>query len=313
MEVDHEAALAELQQAETAGEEGQEQAQEEDNTEYYELPYNGETYKFPMNHEIPIYHNGQTQNVPFSKVINSYRNSAHLEQKQKELKDQLNQIKPEYDEFQNYKDKLYALQKWSEENPNDFDRLYQLYENKDQHLLANQGSEQAGLPPDHPLIKQVSTLSQSLNEMQEKLSKYEQMEQEQVEQSQVAEVEKEIEDFSKEFSGVSLDEADPEGITLREQILKFGAENGYPTFRSAAMDYRYPDGTPLLSRLLDTAKHEGRNETVKAVKRDNESGILKRSSTPSQGQGTAFDVRKLDNETRDELALEELSKAWGGA
>lgn len=312
-EVDTQAALAELQGAGEEESQATEPQQAETEVEYYDLPYNGQTIKLPLNHEIPLYHNGATQNIPLSKLFNGYRNSAHLEAKQKEFKEKITTMEPEYEEFQKYKDKLYGLQKWSEENPNDFQALWDLYENRQAHLLSGQANPETAptqLPPDHPLIKQVAELSEKFKSTEEKLSQYEQREQEALDQAQVDEVHQEIEEFSKEFPGVKLDELDPEGISLKSRIIQFGAENSYPNFRAAALSFQYADGTSLLNRLVETVKSEGRNEAVKAVKQDNANGILSRSSTPA-GQGKTVDVRRLSDDDRRDLALEEFSGLLG--
>lgn len=313
MEIDTQAALAELQGEGTEEVQQTEAPQQaETEVEYYDLPYNGQTIKLPLNHEIPLFHNGATQNVPFGKLLNGYRNAAHLEAKQKEFKEKLSQMEPAYEEYNKYKDSLLALQKWSQEKPDEFEAIWDMYQNRQQHLLSGGQPSQEGiaqLPPDHPIVRKLAEVTEKLNQYDERFAQQERLAAEQEEQEIVGQIEQEIASFKEEFKHIDLDSADMEGISLRGRIMQFGAEKGYPDFRSAALSYKFPDGTPLLARLMDTAKTQGRNEAVKAVKQDNMNGILSRSRTPNQGQGTGLDVKRLDDSTRYDLALEELTRS----
>lgn len=301
-------ALAEFQGATQGEQDGtQETEGQEEAVEYFELPYNGNNIRLPMNHEIPIPNEGGIQNVQLSTLLNKYRLASHLENKQKEWKEKMTTFEQEQAEFGNWKElhnKYGAIQKWSEEEPDQWQALWDLYQNKDIHLAGDQQN--------NALLQEINNLRNELGGLKEFQQSVMSEREEAEVNSQVDSVNSEIASFKEEFSHINLDETDLDGISLRGNILKFGAEGNYPNFRAAALDYKFPDGTPLLTKLIDTVKREGRNEAVKAVKQDNRNGILSRSSTPNLGQGQNVDVRRLSSDDRDDMALNELLKSWNG-
>ena len=305
--MDEQAALAELTQATEPQAETVTPEQAQAIQEYYELPYNNTKLQLPLDHPFPMKHNGAIQNVPLSKMMNVYRQSEHMESKQKKFKEEMQGFQQKAQQFGEW-EQLYPKYKefddWASKNPQEWERLYSFYQNKDAYL--GQG-EKLEIGPDHPVMKQFSTLSSTIQELQGKLSKYENFMQEDELNKARTEVNGEIDTFKKEFSQIDLDEQDLDGVSLRGQILKFAEDHQYPTFRAAALDYKYSDGTPLLSKLLDTAQREGRNAAVKTVKQDTKNGVVARSSTPF-GQSNNVDPRRMKTSDRDELALAELTQ-----
>lgn len=286
--------------------EGQEAPQQEE-VPMFEIPYQDQVYKIPLNHEIPIKHNGQIVKAPFEKVLNAFRKRSFLDDETKAFKTQkeeFDQQRSQYENFEELNKKYGEIQKWSEENPDQWQSLWDLYQKRDTALLGTQtegGNEGAISPQVQQLLEnmqdQIRTLSQ---EREERLK----MEQERAIDEDVKNVESEIANFKETYGkkyGINLEEADESGITLQSRILQFGIDKGYQDFETAATMY-------LRDTLLDTAQQVARNEAVKNIQQDRKSGILGRSDTPGSSAETNIDPTKLSDEKREQMALAELNK-----
>lgn len=312
----YDAAVSELQgsqdtpeevQGETAVQQEAPQTQEE----MLEFLLGEQKFNVPLSYQIPIKHNGELRDVPLGSVINSWRQNSQLQQKQAEYKQQLGTYESKLSALGDNYEKVIEFQKWSEENPQQWEKLYSMWNEKEKYTLASDNnSSDNGLTPDHPLLGHVSELTQKFRQMEEKLGRYEQMEQETENQKVVSEVNEEMEKFGKEFPHIDLTQTDEDGVSLRGQILKFGADNGYPTFRSAAIDYQYPDGSSLLDKLKESALSQGRNDAVKTIKQDKKNGVLERSNVPSFGQNRSIDPARLSDDERFDAALRELTSSF---
>lgn len=316
----YDAAVSELQAGsqETPEEVQGETAVQEEETpqtqeEMLEFLLGENKFNVPLSYQIPIKHNGEVRDVPLGSVINSWRQNSQLQTKQAEYKQQLGDYESKFNALGENYDKILEFQKWSESNPEQWERLWTALNEKEKYTLAS-GNESSdnGLSPDHPLLGHVSELTQKLQSMEDKLGHYEKLEQEAENQQIVAQVNEEIDAFGKEFPHIDLTQIDDEGISLKGQILKFGADNGYPTFRSAAIDYKYQDGSTLLEKLKESALSQGRNDAVKTIKQDKKNGILERSAVPSFGQDKKVDLSRLSEEDRIDAALAELKGSFQG-
>lgn len=314
MEVDTQAALAELNQEESP--ESTEQAPGAETpapADFIEIPYNDQTLKLPLSLEMPVKHNGQIVNTPLDKLFNTYRQASNFEDKAlelRQLREKIDTDRGDLEQYNQLKGKYEAIQNWSEQNPDQWNKLWDLFQSKDQYLLADQGQE-AGLTPDHPIIKEISTLKNELNDLREFKSSFEMQQEEAQTQSDIEEVKQEIEEFRKEYQNINLDEKDLDGLSLQARIIKHGIDGNYPDFNSAALTYKFPDGTNLRAKLLENAQMRGRTEAVKAVKQDKADGVIARSSTPFEGQGSQADPRNLSEDDRRDMALNELSSLLG--
>lgn len=304
-EVDTEAALSELSGNLTEETPTNNLGEPDNEVTYYELPYEGQNLKLPMTHPFSIKHNGTLQDVPLEKLFNAFRQTDHLQSKMAEYKKQqeeMEQLRGKYKDYEERFDQYSDFDRWAQQNPQEWEKLHNLYQNKDANLLAD---PEGGLGADHPLVQKLADVTSTLSEVQNRLNKYEERDQE-IEQKETEElVKQEIKEFGDEYPGLDLDQKDLDGISLRARIIQFGAENNYPTFQSAAFDYKFSDGTTLRSKLKETASMEGRNSAVKAVKQDNARGVLGRTSTPTMGQ-SKLDPRRLSEEDRFDGALSEL-------
>lgn len=298
--MDLEAAQQELDGL-TQGESTQDTAKPD--TEYYELPVGDQVYKIPLNHEFEVKHSGQTMRVPLEKLFNAYRQQAHVEDKFKELNQNKAQLEEQRNKFKNFDDlhqKYGAIQKWSEEHPEDWQRLWDMYQSKEQHLLQGNGEDQ-----NQALIQEIMNLKKELSDYRDFKSKFEKTQEEKEIQEDMQEIQKQIEEIKAKHPQINLEEKDVEGVTFQARVINHGLEKGYPDFHSAF--YTHPDVIP---RLLETADHAGRNETVKAVKEAKRAGVVERSDKPFVGQGQ-FDPTKLSDDQLKEGALAELEKLMG--
>lgn len=279
-----------------------------DPTQYYELPVGEQKYKWSMDQIFPIPHDGATRQVPFSKLINGWRQVSHLETQQKKFKDQMSQyeqqmekLKPlisSYGDIDTFISKVGEFDQWAHQNPDQWNRLLAMYQEKDKILNGES----------NPTNAEIARLNQTIKSMEDRLSRYDQFSKEAENKQLVEEVRGETESFKKEFPFIDLDTQDEDGVPLMSHILKFGSEGRYPTFRAAALDFKYPDGTPLLAKLLDTAKKDGRNAAVKGVVQDKKNGVVARSDKPFSGQSPQPSTLRSSGDPRQAMIEEIRSK-----
>lgn len=239
--------------------------------------------KFPVTTEFSFIHNGKTVKPTYQNLTNNYRQWQHQQDKWKnEYQPKITDWetnKPKFEEYKGFYDKYGALQKWSEENPDQWKRLEDIWKNKDQHLLTPAGA-QPNAEAFNPLIKEVADLKNQINnEFKPFIEKFQTREQQETEQKDIAHVTNEIKSFQKEFPEIDLNEKDSDGLSLWAKITQWGTSKGFGEFEPAAMMY-------LKSRIAEIYSMRGRSEAMKSAKNDFNQGIVKRSATPFQnGQG----------------------------
>lgn len=282
-----------------------------------ELAIAGKAQQVPLETEVPVQHNGQLLKVPLSKILNHYRQRADLEGKWQEfkgLKTAFEQERGEYDEFLKKQKELepyQQLQKWSQDlektNPSGFQYLQNTI-NKIKNMGISGDSIQAEEGSSIPGID-IQTLNQTLTGLRSQLDGFnawkneiETKEQQRQEEKDWQDVQREVEEFRKEFPEINLDETDPEGTKLWAKIVDWGTQKGYQDFIPAAYAF-------FGSRLKDTLLQRGRNEAVKGIQKDASKGIVARSSTPfpsEDGQSAKVDPKKLSYDQLEEAALAAL-------
>jgi len=269
--------------------------------EELEIALGGKPFKLPLNAEIPVKHNGQILKTPLEKLLNSYRQSTHLEDRIKEyktLKEEAEKLRGDVNVFEEQRKKYGAIQDWSEQNPQDWERLYELFQNKDRALLENQVQ---GQPNIEPLLGEISRLKQELEGIRSWKSDLEKQQEEELIEKDTERVKSEIDDFKKNWPEIDLEERNLEGVSLKGLIMQHGIKRGLGEFKLAALDFLGP-------RLLDLAQQRGRNEAVKGIQKETQQGIVARSSTP-QGQSTSeVDPSKLSKSDRTSAAKAELQR-----
>jgi len=254
--------------------------------------------KLPLTAEFPVKHNRQIVNAPLEKLMTAWRERSHYDDKFKSLKEEraaFDQERGDFNQFGELKKKYGDIQSWSEANPQEWNSLWEMFQNRDQHL--SQGGEQQDY-----FAKEIAAMREEMNGLKETNSRYEQMVQSNEEKADVEEVNKEIEAFKKEFADVDLGEKDLDGIPLQDNIISFGIKHGMPSFESAALTF-------LKSRLVQTAEMRGRKDTVEKVKKDHNEGVVGRSNTPFSGK--EVDPRKMGSEELRDSALAEFEKLIG--
>lgn len=269
--------------------------------EYYEL-MNGS--KLPGNTEFKLTHGGKILNVPVSKLANTYRQAEHMNDKWTQFKKQQEEFQSKYadaDKHKEFYNKYGQLQTWSEQNPQEWERLWNLYQNKDQHLLRSNVSPQEAqaLQSQNPgmnIEPLLNAFSQFKQQTEEKMSKYDQyvqnMERQEAERVQAEDMEfikNQVYGVQTEFPEINLDEKDPDGIALWAKIMQWGLENNYTDFDASARVF-------LKDRITDVISTRARAEAMKGFKSDKQAGIVQKSNAPilnkNQGQGTQFQYQK---------------------
>lgn len=263
-------------------------------TEFFEIGEN----KFPTNTEFKLAHDGKVLKVPYSTLANTYRQFSHLQDKHKtfnEDRQKWEAQKSEYDQAMAFKQKYGALQDWSEKNPKDFETIWNLYQNKDKHLLEAQvqsnPAQVGGMNQSNqfkPFIDEISNLKQQLQGLNDFKGTFENKQKEEREAKDTEMILGEKNQFQKDYPEINLEERDPDGVTLWAKVMQYGIQSRLPDFESAALKYLKP-------RLQDTWASRARNEVVKGFKTDRQQGIVQRSAQPitGQGQSKTTDPRKM--------------------
>lgn len=232
--------------------------------------------KLPMNAEINL----DGKRAPLSTILNHYRQRdklTHDFSEFKKTKEQFALEQKEWGDLTPYR----QLQKWSTEKPEEFNAIWELYQNRDKHLLGAKAQD----PNSQALVNELMSLKQELTGLKEFKSQFDLRQQQEQDQKNIAELEAEVQEFKKEFPEVNLDQESDMVLdsgnkaTLKQAIMLFGYKHGIPDFESAALKYLKP-------KLLEIASSRARKETVNAVKKDKEQGVMYRSSTPVMGQGS---------------------------
>ncbi len=269
--------------------------------EEIELMVNGKPFRLPVNTEVPYKHNGQIVKKPFSNILNSVRQDDHLESKKAEylkMKAEIEKERGDFDTYKSQREKFGAIQDWSEKNPQEWQRLLDLYQKKDLVL----GTPEAGQEQVSPkVLEYIGKLEAKIREHDEKWSSFDKQNEETKVREEVGVINREVEEFSKEFPEIDLTEANLDGVTLKGLIMQHGVNNGIRTFKLAAMDFLGP-------RLMEIAQQRGRTEAVKSVKTDKSQGIVARSDKPF-GQGSPVDPGKMSKGDRLNAAKAELESA----
>lgn len=257
--------------------------------------------KYPVDTKFKIPHSGKVLEVPYSTLANTYRQFQHMQDKwtseYKPKIDEFQKLRPEFDRYKSFYDKYGQLQTWSEQNPKEWETLWNLYQNKDKHLLEAQvqGQQQAQGQNLQPITEHLTKLQQELEGLRQFKTQFEQEQTKKQEQADTESVLNEVKQFKEQYPELNLDERDPDGVTLWGKTIQFGIENKLPTFKAAANLF-------LEERLRDIWASRARTDAVKSFQADNKAGVIKRSSTPMRGQGTKPDVRNLSYAQLTEMA-----------
>lgn len=283
----------------------QQNATEKSAQEFYEMPWEGKSLKIPLNYKLPLKENGKIEEVELSTLFNKYRNANQMQRKYEELHKTHNGILGEIgdlDQFKTQKQKYDAIQAWSEQNPQDWERLYEMFSNREKYLLNNQPGQEGS----EKLLQTIAQLRQEIDGIKQgPISQYQKDLEDRQNQEVVRQVNEEMENFQKEFPEFKLEEKDVDGIDRKSAIIKHGIDNGIPTFTAAAYSLYGKE-------LVKAAEERGRKSLTESIKKDNANGIVTRQSIPNGQVPRATDNRssKVDYKTAAAEELRELlSKA----
>lgn len=270
----------------------------QDVAEMLELPVGKDVYKIPLTTEVPFKHNGQIQKVPFSQLLNRYRQENHLETKTEELKrlkQEVESSRGDLESFNALQAKYGAIQEWSEKNPEQWEKLWTLFQDREKALSVGDYN---------PLDGKIQSLEAKLQEAMEFINGSKKSAEESQKEQDLAAVKKDIETFKADFPEINLDEKDEEGVSLKSKIILFGVENDIPEFEAAALKYLKP-------KLLEVAGLRARKQAVDGIKKDTQQGVISRTSKPS-GQGSEVDPRKMNGAEVLERARAEYLESLRG-
>lgn len=301
--MDRDAMVAELEGAPEASTPEPTPAAPETGIEYF---LGEQSNRLPETAEFHLKHNGQMARIPVSKLVNNYRQSAHLESKYKDISDKYGQYEKKVGPLEEWEKRsselapYEQLQKWSLEHPDAWNHIWDSYQKAQNGLMPTGQEGQPSLQTD-ALHKTISELRDQLGELKSWKEERTQAEQAQELQSEKQRIETEAQEYGKKLEkyGIKLDELDEDGISLKGRIYQFAAENGIGKFEVAAKAY-------LNDTLLERAMSNGRQEGVKGVKGDAAAGIVSRSGVPVKGQAPQVDIRKMSETDRRSAALAEL-------
>ena len=282
-------------------------AQAPQTAEELEIMLGGKPFKIPTNAEFPVKHNGQIMRTPLEKLLNSYRQNTHLEDKVKEyreLKTKYEAERGDYDAYQASKKKYGDIQDWSEKNPQEWEKLWDLFQNRDSALTQAQfGTEkpEGGAIP-RQFLDEFGNLKKELRELKGWKDTLSAQQEEKETEAQVEQIKGEIAEFGKEWPEIDLNETNLDGISVRGLIMQHGIKRGIGEFKLAALDYFGP-------RLLEIAQARGRSEAVKGFQNDRQQGIIARSNQPFQmGQSGEPDTTKMSKQERSAAARAEYER-----
>lgn len=269
--------------------------------EELEILLQGKPFKLPMNAEFPVKHNGQILKTPLEKLLNSFRQGTHLEEKTneyKKLKEQIEKDRGDLESYNALRAKYEQIQKWSEEHPDEWNKLWELYQKKDQ-VLATPGQAGQG---NEKLMAIIQSLQEELSGLKAWKGEFESERERQALDADIKLVDSQVEEFKKEWPEIDFAEKTLDGLSLVSVIKKHGLDKGIPDFTLAATDYLRP-------RLIDIAVQRGRNEAVKGETKDRQQGIVARSSTPFTS-GQSVEPSKMSKSDRMQAAKSELASIF---
>lgn len=296
-------AQQELEQLLTAEKQAPEPVSTVEQVEYY---LGDKANKLPIDAQFQFTDNGKPIKQPLSTILNHYRQRSQLDTKFSEFnksREEFMAQQKEWGDLEPYR----QLQKWSVEKPEEFEAIYDLYKNKDKHLLQ----QKAGDPNSQALIEELTNLKKELGGLKEFKSQFDRQRETEKEKQNLAELDGEVETFKKEFPEINLDQESDmmldsgQKATIKQAIMLFGYKHGIPDFESAALKYLKP-------KLLEVVQSRARTEAVKAVKNDTKAGVIARSSTPASGQSTKVNPSKMSWGDATKAAKAELEQMLNG-
>lgn len=262
--------------------------------------------KLPVNAELEFVEGGKPIRQSLSTILNHYRQRSELDKRYGEFKKERESWDSEVGDRETYiqqKEKFGALQDWSEKNPEEFQTIWDMYQNRDKHLLASKVQAETGAQVPQAVLNEISSLKAELSGLKEFKSQFDKQQEEIKDQKAYEAVSSEMESFKKDFPEFNLEEAQEDGLPLFKHILIHGVRRGIDDFRLAAQDYLGP-------KLHEALIARGRNEAVKSVRQDKQQGIVSRSSKPGTGQSD-LDTSKMSWADLNKLAKGELEGVLG--
>ena len=255
--------------------------------------------KLPVNAELEFTEGGKPIRQNLSTILNHYRQRSELDKKYGEFKKERESWESEAGDRETYsqmRQKYEAIQKWSEENPQDFEYIWGLLENKDKTL-----AERDGIPP--RVAEMLQQQNKELEELKGFKKSFDMEQEEKKDKAAFEETTAEMNEFKANYPEINLDEVGEQGMPLFKEILKHGVSQGISNFRLAAFDLLGP-------KLQDALIARGRQEAVKAVRQDKQQGVVSRSQTPGTGQSDP-DTSKLSWSDLSKAAKGELEQILG--
>lgn len=188
-------------------------------------------------------------------------------------------------------DKTYKpIDEWAKQNPDKWQSLVSSWQQAQYGgATQSQATEQmkAQLPPE---------LLQTVNELKEFKSNFEQEKIVQKQQAADQGLDGEITSIRKQFSNFDFDAPDEHGNSLEYQILEHATKNGIPSFRAAFRDYCF-------DKLAQVSESKGLERGSKSMPPKTKAGLLGKDPAPNKGRPVGDLIRGKNYDQLHEFIL----------
>lgn len=266
-------------------------------------------YQVPNSANLTFKADKEDVTKPISSILNGYRENRDYKIRMDGLtkrEQQIAEMQQKYGDIDKLsQNELYSkwgeLEKWSTENPDLFNHLWDSYQNRhklDTEFKAGQTPATPGAPGQQPpagtlppeVVEIISGLRQQVADLNQFKTTYEtsqeeaqQKQDEEFINTQVSEYQNFLNEQYPSPDGkgslINLDARGDDGLTLRAKIMQHGLDKSIPDFEIAADSY-------LKSKLLEMAIDKGRTDAVNGIRTNTRKGIVPDGTTPLQPNGS---------------------------
>ena len=243
---------------------------------------------------VPITWKGETTAVPLSKLKNHYQLRHDLEQNQRSFKEERAKFEAErgdLNKYNEYKQKYEAVDQYAIQNPDWWNYVQEQFQQRGTFGLQKDQT----IP--EPVRNTISALNKELGDLKNELGEFRTWKQEAQLAKDVQEIETEFKGVSSSFKNVDFLTPDDSGVNLKSKVLQHGAEHGFPTFKSAFLDF-YSDN------LFKQAQETGMKSATESIQKSKDAGIVNMGNQRKVAQPKSVDLRKTYGEIAEEIKRE---------
>jgi len=177
----------------------------------------------------------------------------------------------------------------------------QWWQHVQQSFQQAQQQQQQGDPND-PISSALDPIKSEIQELRQWKQTLEESQQAYIRQQEDQQLDQEIRTVQEKYPDIPFNKVDEEGCTLEYKILKYGAENGIKSFKTAFHDY-------MAEELAKRAESRGREAVVKERQENARKGLLGRTQAPTKGIKPTENYRNKTYSDIERDALKELGLA----